>query len=100
MNPVLEAIKNRKSVRSYKQDPVPRDIVDAIIDAGNQAPSRGMMVEGSIRFQPWRFVVVEDQEFRVKLIQTTLPIWKQSIEPMKDMQPEMYEDLMKQYKKH
>ena len=41
--------------------------------------------------------MVDDQEFRLKLIQTTLPIWKQSIEPMKEMKPEMYEDLMKQY---
>ena len=97
MNEVIEAIKNRRSVRSFKPDIIPRDVIEVIIEAGNHAPSRGRMEQGGITFQPWRFVVVEDLEFRLKLVQTTLPIWKQSIEGMKEFQPEMYENVMKQY---
>ena len=37
-NPVLEAINKRRSVRSYKPDPVPRDVIQTINEAGNQAP--------------------------------------------------------------
>ena len=97
MNEVLEAIKNRRSIRSYKPDSIPKDIINSIIEAGNQAPSRGRMEDGIIQFQPWRFVVVEDPEFRLKLIQTTAPIWKQMIEGMKESQPEMYEETMTNY---
>ena len=54
-NPVLEAISKRRSVRSYKSDPLPRDVIQTIIEAGNQAPARGRMKEGStdFDFQPW-----------------------------------------------
>ena len=52
MNPVIEAIVKRRSVRSYKPDPVPRDAIEAIIDAGNWAPT-------GLNQQCWRFVVVD-----------------------------------------
>ena len=97
MNAVLEAIKDRRSVRSYKPEPIPRDIINTIIEAGNLAPSRGRMEDGTIQFQPWRFVVVDDPEFRLKLVQTALPIWKKITEGMKKVQPEMYQNIMKQY---
>jgi len=95
-NPVIEAIKNRRSVRGYEQKPVPRDMINMIIEAGNQAPCMGSQEKGVI-FQPWRFVVVEDAEFKKKLFQTTFPIWKQSMESIKEALPESYENAMKLY---
>jgi nitroreductase len=102
MNPVIEAIKNRRSIRSYKQKPVPRDIINTIIQAGNQAPSRGREEEVGGKkvfcFQPWRFVVVQNSEFKQKLVQTTLPFWKNMTGSIKETHPETYENVMKQYK--
>jgi len=102
MNPVLEAIKNRRSVRSYEPKPIPKDIINTIIEAGNQAPSRGREEEREgkkiLTFQPWRFVVVEDPEFKQKLLQTVFPIWKKHMESMKETHSEMYEQVMMQYK--
>ena len=69
MNPVIEAIKTRRSVRSYQTRPVAKDVIEAIIDAGNWAPT------GNNR-QRWRFVVVEDVAFRQKLIKAALPTWR------------------------
>ena len=98
MNPVLEVINKRRSIRAYEPKPVPRDVINTIIEAGNQAPSTGRMVKGNVlQFQPWRFVVVEDPAFRQKLVETTLPIWKQFIENMKEMDPELYENVMALY---
>ena len=99
MNPVIEAIYNRMSIRSYKPKPIPKDIINTIIEAGNQAPSRGRQEKGSneFLFQPWRFVVVEDPEFKQKLVQTTLPFWKNMTESMKETHPEIYENVMMQY---
>jgi nitroreductase len=85
MNPVLEAIKNRRSIRAYEQKPVPRELINKIIEAGNQAP-----FTSTTTFQPCRFVAVENPEFKQKLLQTTLPFWKQTMEPLKENQPDLY----------
>ena len=39
MQDLLEAINSRVSVKSYKNDPVPKDLLDKIIEAGLNAPS-------------------------------------------------------------
>jgi len=57
MNAVIEAIKKRRSVRSYESKPIPRDIINTIIEAGNEAPS-------AMNSQPWRFVVFEDTNIK------------------------------------
>jgi len=89
MNPAIEAINSRRSVRSYEQKPVPKDIIKEIIEAGNQAPFTSMT-----RSQPWRFVVVENKEFKQKLLQTTLPFWKNAIGGMQETAPELYKMAM------
>lgn len=73
MNAVIEAIKNRRSVRFYQDKPVPREIIEAIIDAGNWAPTGN-------NGQSWRFVVVQDRAFMQKLINAALPVWKAVID--------------------
>jgi nitroreductase len=96
MNPVIETIKNRQSIRAYEPKPIPRDIINAIIEAGNQAPCMGREENGEIRL-PWRFAVVEDPEFRQKLVQTALPIWKRFFESIREMDPDNYEKVMRLY---
>jgi nitroreductase len=99
MNAVIETIHKRISVRAYEKKPVPREVLETIIEAGNRAPSRGRETEEGqgFEFQPWRFVAVQDEEFRQTLVQTTLPIWKKFIEGMKETHPEMYEFVMTSY---
>jgi nitroreductase len=92
LNPVLEAINSRQSVRAYEDKPIPKDILDKIIGAGNQAPFTSMT-----RAQPWRFVVVQDSAFKVKLLQTALPFWQNSIGGMKEVAPDLYEIAMSLY---
>ena len=53
MNPVIEAIKQRRSIRAYQPKQVSRDLLRTIIEAANEAPS-------AMNSQPWRFVVVKD----------------------------------------
>lgn len=98
-NPVLEAIKNRQSIRAYEPKPVPKNIIKAIIEAGNQAPSQGRYEKGNKEplFQPWRFVVVQNSKFKQKLVQATLPTWRKSFESIKETYPEAYRKAMKLY---
>ena len=39
MNEVIKAIKERRSVKSYKPDAVPAELLDAVIEAGTYAPT-------------------------------------------------------------
>ena len=55
-----DAILQRKSIRGYKDTPVPEDKLKAVLEAARMAPS------GANR-QPWKFVVVTDAEKREKL---------------------------------
>lgn len=38
-NEVLETIKKRRSVRVYKPDAVPQELLDAVLEAGTYAPT-------------------------------------------------------------
>lgn len=58
-NPVLAALRERRSVRKYTDAPVTRDEVAAILDAGRWAPS-------GLNNQPWRFLAVMPGDPRVE----------------------------------
>jgi len=55
-----EVIKTRRSVRSYKEDEIPEDVLKRVLDAARIAPS------GSNR-QPWKFIIIKEQERRQKI---------------------------------
>ena len=48
---VFEAIHNRHSIKKVKHDPVPRQLIEKLLDAGAQAPNH-------YKVRPWRFVVL------------------------------------------
>lgn len=48
-------IRNRRSVRRFKPDPIPDEYVEKILDAGRWAMS-------GANAQPWEFIVVKDRE--------------------------------------
>jgi len=60
---VMQAIKERRSIRKYKPDPVSDKAIDTVLDAARWAPSWA-------NTQCWRFVVVRDPEVRAKLADT------------------------------
>lgn len=56
----FEAIRKRRSIRSYTGSPIPKEDLEKIVDAGRLAPS------GNNR-QPWHFIVVTDKAMIQKL---------------------------------
>ena len=91
MNPVIETIRNRRSTRSYETKPIPKDILDTIVDAANHAPS-------GMNTQPWRFVVVEDPGFKKMLLETAIPNCKKYLEEhVKPANPQRYELILRRY---
>ena len=49
----LEAIKTRRSIRKFRSDPVPEEILEQILDAARWAPS-------AKNSQTWKFIVIKD----------------------------------------
>ncbi len=52
---LLNAIKERKSLRAFKPDPIPKERIEEILKLTIHAPS-------AINLQPWEFVVVTGEE--------------------------------------
>jgi nitroreductase len=57
---IFEAVKTRKSVRSFEDRDVPEDVLMKLLEAARIAPSASNR-------QEWRFVVVRDAATRAKL---------------------------------
>ncbi len=70
----LECIKARKSMRKYKSDPVPLEVLKKVLEALQWAPSWA-------NTQCWEILVVDDAELKVKL-QACLPPFNPSFKAM------------------
>ncbi|WP_099204102.1 nitroreductase [Scatolibacter rhodanostii] len=65
MNETLKAIENRYSCRDFKPEMLSEEVLQAIAKAAVQAPS-------AMNRQPWRIVVVKDQELMQEIEQEGL----------------------------
>ena len=57
----LELVKERRSIRRFKLEPIPDDYVDKIIEAARWAPS-------GANSQPWEFIVIKKQELKESIV--------------------------------
>ncbi|MCD6568144.1 MAG: nitroreductase family protein [Dehalococcoidia bacterium] len=64
---IMEAIRTRRSIRSYKTEPVKEESINSVLDAARWAPSWA-------NTQCREFIVVKEGETRRRLAET-LPLW-------------------------
>jgi nitroreductase len=50
----IQAVMTRRSIRSYKQEDVPEDMVQKLLQAAMNAPSAGNQ-------QPWHLIVIRER---------------------------------------
>jgi len=62
----LELVKQRRTIRRFRPDPVPDEYVDKIIEAARWAPS-------GFNSQPWEFVVIKDNKLRGEVMRVIRP---------------------------
>jgi len=60
---VMQAIKERRSIRKYRNEPVPEEALQTVLEAARWAPSWS-------NTQCWRLIVVRDKETKSKLADT------------------------------
>jgi nitroreductase len=59
---LLDTIRERKSIRKYKKDPVPEAVLLQVFEAGRLAPSWA-------NTQTWRFILVSEAETKARLLE-------------------------------
>jgi len=65
-------IRGRRSVRRFRSDPLPDELVDRVLEAGLWAPSP----HGT---QPWRFAVLRAVETRAQLADAMAASWRHNL---------------------
>ena len=58
---IIDIIKKRRSIRRFKPDLVPEDLVKKIIEAATWAPS-------ACNIQGWRFIIVDDPTIKEEIV--------------------------------
>ena len=61
---LLELLKYRQSDRAYLSNPIERDKLERILEAGRLAPS-------ACNAQPWKFIIVDQQELKNNIADCT-----------------------------
>ncbi len=59
---LLDLVKQRRSYRRFKAEPVPDEYIDRIIEVARWAPS-------GANAQPWEFIVIKKEELKQKIAQ-------------------------------
>ena len=64
----LDVLKQRRSIRKYRKEPVSLDVAKRIVETAIYAPS-------AHNAQPWRFVVLTDQAQKEALARVMAQVW-------------------------
>jgi nitroreductase/NAD-dependent dihydropyrimidine dehydrogenase PreA subunit len=74
LSEVERVIYKRRSIRLFKDKPVPREMLARVVEAGRFAPSSG-------NCQPWKFIVITDREIIREIERQAMKI----LRPMKNL---------------
>ncbi len=84
MSHMLDAIKERRSVRKYSARPVPQETIEEVLVAAGWAPS-------AHNAQPWRFIVLADPSVKRQLADAMAESWAADIaKDGLDIEPEKF----------
>jgi len=74
---IVEAIKLRKSIRGYKPDPIPKEILSEILEIATRSPS-------ATNWQPWEFTIIAG-EVLGKIKQANVEMFESGVAPSPDV---------------
>jgi len=62
---ILKVIKERRSVRRYRQDPIPEEVLLRVLDAARFSPS-------GKNLQPWKFILIQEESLKQRLVEASV----------------------------
>ncbi len=74
---IIDLIKTRRCIRKYKDEQIPDEEIEFLIDCGRYAPS-------GFNMQPWRFLVIQNKEVILRLSESGKRSMIPLIEPIKN----------------
>ena len=75
MNQTIDTILNRRSIRAYDLKQISREDLDKVLLCGDAGPS-GANNRG------WRYVIVQNADFKKRLVAAGMPRYQQWLEKM------------------
>ncbi len=82
---VIEAIRSRRSIRSFKPDPVPRKVLEKLLDTCRWAPSAS-------NTQPWGIAVLGGkviEEYKDRIVEKLKAEWDTATLSFKNVSPDI-----------
>jgi len=83
----LDLIMTRRSIRKFKPEQVPDEVISRIIHAGSYAPS-------ALALQPWGFIVIQNKDFLQKVSDYCKPIMISLMKEAHDGMSDSFRDLL------
>lgn len=71
---LLKLIKERRTIRKYQDKPIPKKVLDKIIEAGVWGPS----IPSFLKIQPWKFTVITHKKSIARIAEIILKKSKES----------------------
>ncbi|WDV46256.1 nitroreductase family protein [Clostridiaceae bacterium M8S5] len=90
MGEIFNAVKERRSIRKYKNEEIPIEKIKRVIQAANWAPSNA-------NSQPWQFIVIKGDY--LKKVSSIYYEWAQEYVPKADYIPEENKTEVMEYSK-
>ncbi len=75
---LMQYIRGRRSVREFREQPVPRDLIERVIEAASWAPS-------AANRQDWFFSVAESPGLRRDMVEAVRRKWQAIVEDNRDL---------------
>ncbi|MCX6001962.1 MAG: nitroreductase [Chloroflexi bacterium] len=85
---VIKALNSRRSIRGFKKDPVPKDVIHKILEAAVRTPS-------GMNTQPWEFVVASGKVLD-EIREECSKLFNEGSFPTNDMLRKPYEGIYRQ----
>jgi len=85
---IIDAINNRRSIRAFKKDPVPKEVINKVLEAAVRAPS-------GMNTQPWEFVVASGKVLD-EIREECNKLFNEQAFPTNDMLRKPYEGVYRQ----
>ncbi len=73
MSSDIDVLRQRRSIRKYRQQPIPFDLIKRLLEAASYAPS-------AHNAQPWRFIVIANPEQKAALADAMAQVWLAELE--------------------
>ena len=85
---IIEAVRSRKSIRGYKPDPVPKEVLREILEVASRSPS-------AMNTQPWEITVITGQVLE-DIKRGAIEMLDSGVTPERDVPSQRYEGNYKQ----